>query len=198
MLANSTSRSGSERWHVSLDGDDIAESLKAADEAVFEADSLPLVEVQGAEVLEWLPAAEDVVDDDENRVANGKSGFLESDAWDQAVQLGCKVGLSPTGRVAGFDQSDPQPGAPLSGAATFPLAGALAIPRAHPGPTGQMTRRRKAAHVKADLRQQDLGGPAADPRNRIQQGDQRRKRAHSLPDLLAGSPDPGVQVIDVC
>src|SRR5205085_960495 len=99
MLANSTSRSGSERWHVSLDGDDIAESLKAADEAVFEADSVPLVEVQGAEVLEWLPAAEDVVDDDENRVANGKSGFLESDAWDQAVQLGCKVGLSPTGRV---------------------------------------------------------------------------------------------------
>src|SRR6059036_37984 len=91
------------------------------------------------------------------------SRLLETDAGNQAMELGCEVGLSSTAGVGGLGHGYPQPGAPLAGPSALAFAGAFPIPRTQAGPTDQVARRREPTQVEPDLRQQHFGCPAVTP-----------------------------------
>ena len=68
-----------------------------------------------------------------------------------------------------FNQGLAQPSIPLTRLAAEVFASALVIARTDANPGGEMLGIGKARHIRADLRQEDLGESLIDPRNRIQE-----------------------------
>src|SRR6202022_4408907 len=102
-------------------------------------------------------AAEQVVDDDQDGVAESDGGLLLAAAGGEPTVLRSQVGASAsTERMGGFDQSCPQPDVAFASPATLALAGALLVARAHPRPGRQVGGTWKATHVGPDLGHQDL------------------------------------------
>jgi hypothetical protein len=92
-----------------------------------------LVEVLDAEVMIHLAAAEEVVDDDKDRVAESDSCLLLAAAGGEPTVLRSEVGAPASAeRVGGFNQSRTQLDVAFASPATLALAGALQVARAHP------------------------------------------------------------------
>src|SRR3712207_2811055 len=93
-----------------LDGDLVAELLKAGDEATFQGVPVAAVEVVAAEVAEGGAVLEEVVGVDEDRVGDGDGGPLLPASGGEAMVLGAEVGVpSAAGPGSSFDQGRPQP-----------------------------------------------------------------------------------------
>src|SRR5437773_11101397 len=105
-----------------FEGDFGAEGFEALDQASFQRGSVTVIEVEEAEILERLLPGEHVRNDDEDRVTNGDGGFLQADAGNETVQLGCQIGLAMAGGMGCFGQADPQPGTPLACSSARPPA----------------------------------------------------------------------------
>ena len=97
-------------------------------------------------------------------------------------------GLGPGGRPGTLNEQGLQPRVALAGARRVALAGTLVAPRAEAGPGDQVTTRREAAHVGADLGDNALAGELAHPGNGLHQAYGLAKgleaRLHLLVDLV--------------
>src|SRR6516225_11391291 len=94
-----------------------------------------------------------------------------------------------------FDEDLPQPAIPLPSLATQALATTFVVARTHPGPGGEMLGAGETAHIGADLRDENLGRPLTDPRNRIEEGDGFLVRRQSLVNFCTKARDRLVQVL---
>src|SRR5207248_899136 len=71
--------------------------------------------------------------------------------------------LGAAGRLGGRHQRPPQPAVAVPGFAAAPLACALVVTRAAPGPGGQVRRRGEAVQVHPEFRDYKLSDPPAPP-----------------------------------
>src|SRR5687768_13862470 len=71
---------------------------------------------------------------------------------------------------------------------------AFVIAWTHPSPGGQVPVTREAAHIRANLRNDDLSRSLAHTRNLLDLLDRQRKRAAHFFDLFVETPDPFIQV----
>jgi hypothetical protein len=91
-----------------FESDLVAEVLDALDEPVLQALAATLVEVLDPEVLVDLAAAEEVVHDDEDGVAESNRGLLLAAPGGEPTILGSEVRApATTERMGRFDQSRP-------------------------------------------------------------------------------------------
>src|SRR5206468_8592966 len=98
--------------------------------------------------------------------------------------------LRTAGGPAGFDQGLAEPGIAFAGACAPSFASTLFIGGANSSPGCQVAYRRKVGQeVSAHLRNHDLSGPCAHPRNSVETFDLIGKRAPHLPHCGIASPD---------
>ena len=93
--------------------------------------------------------------------------------------------------VRTFDEDRPQPLVALTGPPTLALARTLIVPRADLGPGAEVLGRGKPRHIDADFRDQVLGRPLTDARDRVEERNdlgertaQRLKLGFTLGDTL--------------
>src|SRR3982750_2218022 len=125
------------------------------------------VEVAGAEVPVGGAVLEHVVGRGQDRGGDGAHRLLRAAAGAQAVAPGLEVArLLAAGRPGALDEGGLQPGRALAQAGGAALAGAPVVPRARPGPGDEVAGGREAAHVGADLGDDDPGRERADAGDR--------------------------------
>src|SRR5487761_1363674 len=106
----------------------------------------------GAEVGEaGGGVGQQVVDDDQDGVADGDQGALFAAAAGEPVVAGAQEGLGPGGADAGLAEGAGDPGAALAGGPWLVLAGGLPGPGRVLGPRDQVAGGGEAGHVHADL-----------------------------------------------
>jgi hypothetical protein len=81
------------------------------------------------------------------------------------------------------DEDRPEPLVTFAGPPTLALAGTLIVARADLGPGAEMLGRGKPRHVDADFRDQVLGRPLTDARDRVEERDDLGERAAQHLDL---------------
>ena len=112
-----------------------------------------------------VPGLQHLVDDPQQRVAHRHRRPLPAPPRRQPPVLRAQVRpLAPARRVRRLDQGHPQPPAPLGRLAAATLAGALVVPRAHPGPARQVARRRELPHLRAQPPRRRPRPPGGRPR----------------------------------
>src|SRR4029453_17885892 len=95
---------------------------------------------------------EDVIDRGEDRCGDGANGFLWPAPGLQAEELGSVVAVFRAfGGPGALHEHRLEPGRPLAQARGLALSSTFVLPRAQPGPGDEMTCRREATHVEADL-----------------------------------------------
>src|SRR3954452_7565400 len=99
----------------------------------------------------------------------GADGLLGSAAVAQALELSLKVAALFAGAgPSALDQRGLEPRRALAQPGGASLAGALVVARAEPGPGDQVAGGREAAHVDADLGDDDLRGQVTKAGDRAQ------------------------------
>ena len=157
---------------------------------------LPLLQRDRSEFGVRLPIGEDVITDAEDRMSDRHNRLLVTPMPHNSAVLGRqgRIGF-PDRRQSGFGERDPKPPVPLPGLAGLVLSGTFVVAGTQPRPGGQVPRRREAAHVWPDFRNQNLGRAAVHPGNGVQQGDRLIERGDRLPDLLAEGFDLVLQIV---
>src|SRR5688572_18151883 len=152
-----------------LEIDLVAEGFELLDAAASDAVGVALERIVRAEILVLGAVLEEVVDDDEDGVADGDDGaLLPAPGHELAVVRG-EVGVTGArGGPGGFGEGTAQPGTALAGAGLPALAGTDVLAGADAGPGGSMAVGREAGHVGPELGQDNLGGPQADAGDRLQ------------------------------
>src|SRR5438874_3614975 len=98
-------------------------------------------------------ALDEVIGDDQDRMADSHDGFLLADARGQAMILSRQVGaFAAGGGVSGLVEQDTQRTIAAPRPAGAPFAGTFVVARGNPGPGSKVTGRFKAAHIEANLR----------------------------------------------
>ena len=148
------------------EGDAVAEVVELADEVVASFVGVGAAgEPVAAEVVVVAVVGEQVPADDEDRVADGDGGFACGRCAGGAASTGrrgrCRgCATAATAHWLRISPSHRLPWLVLPGSA---FAAGDVVPRAHPGPRGEVRGGREAGHVDADLGDDALGGPFADP-----------------------------------
>src|SRR6185312_2935272 len=130
--------------------------------AVFEV-LRPEIAIRGAVLQHVVDGSEDGGGDSDDRLPGSSP---RPDAQELGVQVG---GLGPGGRPGTLNEQGLEPRIALAGARRAALAGTLVAPRAEAGPGDQVTARREAAHVGADLGDDALAGELAHPGDGLHQ-----------------------------
>src|SRR4051795_7147399 len=177
-----------------LEDDVVAEALQLADRAAGDLLGLPALEEVGAEVGVELAAGQQRVNDLQLRVRDGDDGTLMATSATDSPVLGLQVAVLAGRAQRGLHQRGAQPRAALGRASVLAVARTFVVARAQPGPRGQVTAARKAAHVGADLGDHDLGRAPLDPRDAQQPGHRGLGRLHGGHDALVGLSDRFVEV----
>ena len=114
------------------------------------------------------------------------------------MELGLEVAaLFARGGPGTLDQGGLEPERPLAHAGGAPLAGALVILGTQTGPGDQVPLGREAAHVTADLGEDDAGAQIADTGNGVQQLDGGAKGFDIGVDLPIDLADGAVDGVDL-
>ena len=104
-------------------------------EAAFNGLAVFAVEVEATEIGVCRTAMEEVIDDDEDTVADGHDCLLPAASDDESAVLGSKIAiLRAARRVGGLDKRAAQPWICLAGATTVPLSSTLIIAWTHTRP----------------------------------------------------------------
>src|SRR5215831_11197052 len=149
-----------------------SQALQASD--MMADDVLPVLRIEV--LLPQLPVGDFVTDD--------KVGGLQKTVRDHH---GCPLLAFPTSkpakfgpeiclfgvahRMGTFDEECPEPLVAFAGPPTLTLASTLIVPWAELGPGTEMLGRGKPRHLDADFRDQVLGRPLTDPRDRVEERD---------------------------
>lgn len=129
-----------------------------------------LVEVVGTEVAVGFTPGEHIVGNNEDGMGQGDLRFLGATPRRYPAVLCADIRLlAARSRMGGFDQGLTEPRASLPRPSPLAFAGALVITGAEARSRREMARAWEAAHVGADLRDEDLGDTAAHARDRVQQ-----------------------------
>ena len=124
------------------------------------------IEVISTKFTVRLLILQDMVHDDENRVADGHDRSLFPSSSGKPPVSGGKVGvLRVTYRPGGFGQGRLHPFVSFSGTTAFSLPRTLVIARTYSGPGCEVLRAGKLSHIHPDLRNQLFCGSAADTGN---------------------------------
>ena len=157
----------------------------------------PSGEVVGAEILVRDVASEHVPDGSQEGVLDGADGFLRTlPRLHAVIQRVVVAALGAARRPRGFVQRGAQPVVRLAGGGSVPFACTLVRAGTDAGPRGQMAGGRETRHVRADLRQDRLGGAGRDARRRAEQRVGVGDRREGLRDLDIERRDLLPQVID--
>src|SRR3954466_7701776 len=128
----------------------------------------------------------------------GADGLLGSAAVAQALELSLKVAALFAGAgPSALDQRGLEPRRPFAQAGGAALAGALVVAGAEPSPGDQVAGGREAAHVDADLGDDDLRGQVTEAGDRAQQPDRLTKRVEIAVHLLVDLGNGDLQGIDL-
>ena len=101
------------------------------------------------------------------------------------------------GSMGGLVQGRTQGLIALPGLARMTLTRTFIIAGSHPRPSRQMVRAGKAAHIRANFRDNDLSSGPPDPRDRIQQNHRFRKRAAVVLNFLVEVGNRFIQAVDL-
>src|SRR3972149_31466 len=135
-----------------LHGNPLTEVFQLANQVTDARLGIAAGEIIPAQVLVADPLGQQVVRDDQDRMCYRADRLLVTPAGADPVILRPKVAiLAPASGQGSFRQPYAEPAVSLPCLPALSLAGALIIPGAHPRPTGQVARRRKAAPVCARL-----------------------------------------------
>ena len=147
------------------EGDCVAEVLELFNEAVLATVGVAAAgEVVAAEVVVVGVVGEEVPGDDQDGVADGDGGLLLADPSGEPPELGGEVGVARAGGRPGALVEDlAEPPVALVGLSRTAFAAGDVVAWAQPGPRGKMAGGREPGHVRADLGDDALGGPLADP-----------------------------------
>src|SRR5262249_40131748 len=124
--------------------------------AVITDESVPVqpIEVVTARVAVRHAMAQDVPHRDEDRVGDGRDGFLVPAPASHAVILRCQIAVPGAhGTSCTLDQGGAQPAVAFPALARFALASAFVVAGTDARPGGRLGRGRKATHVGLELGQ---------------------------------------------
>jgi len=119
-----------------LQVDLVAQAFEPSHEVLLDHLPIVFVEVVAAQVLIGAAVAQEMIDDDQDTMANGDRRALGSAARSDAAVLGREVGvLAVSGGVGSLDQEPTRVGIAFTCLAAEPLARTFMIARAdaHPG-----------------------------------------------------------------
>ena len=154
----------------------IAEPFDLAGEALGFGLGGSMVEVGDAEILVEGSILEHVIDRSQDRGRDGADRFLRAAPGSQAQELRLVVAVvRPLGGPGALNQHGLQPRGALAQSGALALAGALVLAATEARPGDQMAGRGKAAHVRADLREDSERRQLSDPRDRGEELDQAGK-----------------------
>src|SRR5262249_14759568 len=105
-----------------------AQVAKTLDESVGNTFLVALVEVCLAKILVDTAGAQDVENDDQNRMGNGDRSALAPASCCEAAELSSEIGVGLGGGMGGFDQRATQSRAAASGAPVEAFAAAFVVP----------------------------------------------------------------------
>src|SRR5213593_869141 len=170
--------SSSRGCRVGCDLNGVAQVFELTDRSLAGVGSLAVRKIVEAEVVVGCPLGEEVEGDDENLMAHGNHGTLASKPATEPLEFSPQIALLRTaGGPAGFDQGLAEPGIAFAGACAPSFASTLFIGGANSSPGCQVAYRRKVGQeVSAHLRNHDLSGPCAHPRNSVETFDLIAKR----------------------
>src|SRR5215212_6543931 len=138
------------------EGDIEAELMEFFGEAGGQALLVGALEVIGPKIAVIDAFLEHDVDGGEHGRGYRDDSLLGAAAGSEPVEQRLRIaGLDAHGRPGALDQQGLEPGCAMAHPRGAALACALVVAGAQAGPGNQMGRGRKAAHVKADLRQDD-------------------------------------------
>src|SRR5579859_2694744 len=145
--------SSSERLNVH----GISQVFEAPDEALCLCGLGAAVEMVTTEVLIGGSVLEHVIGGGKNGGGNGADGLLRSATALDAQELGLRIAsLFVFGRPAALDEGGLKPLRTFAQAARSTFAGTLVVARTQAGPGQQVPCCREAAHVEADLGNDDF------------------------------------------
>src|ERR1700745_4453027 len=131
------------------------------------------VEVVGAKVAMRCAGLHHVVDGGEERSSHSADRLLRPAPGAQAMELRAVVAvLGAFGGPGTLHEHGLEPRGAFAQARRFAFAGTLVVAGAQPGPGDEVSSRRKAAHVRADLAQDGGRRPKADAGDCAQASDQ--------------------------
>src|SRR5438094_281616 len=129
-------------------------------------------------------------------MADGNQGAFLASSGRQPFVLGGEIGVLGFRRDLGnFDEDLPQPAIAFARLPTQALPSTLVVPWTHPRPRGEMLGAGETAHIGASLRDEALGCPLPDPRDRIQEGNGLLLRRPPLVNFPTDARDRLVQVL---
>src|SRR3954462_5909952 len=151
-----------------------------------------------AEILIEGAVAKHVIGGGQDGSCYGADGLLGSAAVAQALELSLKVAaLFACAGPGALHQRGLEPRRALAQPGGAALAGALVVAGTEPGPGDQVAGGREAAHVDADLGDDDLRGQVTDAGDGAQQPDRLTERVEIAVHLLVDLGDGGLQGIDL-
>src|SRR3954465_14295488 len=151
-----------------------------------------------AEILVDGAVAKHVIGSGQDGRCYGADGLLGSAAVAQALELSLKVAaLFACAGPGALHQRGLEPRRALAQPGGAALAGALVVAGTEPGPGDQVAGGREAAHVDADLGDDDLRGQVTDAGDRAQQPDRLTKRVEIAVHLLVDLGNGDLQGIDL-
>src|SRR5215471_18321591 len=132
-------------------------------------------------LLPQLPVGHFVTDDKvsglQNTVRDHHGCPLLAFPTGKPAKFGPEICLFGVARRMGtFDEECPEPLVAFAGPPTLALASTLIVPRAELGPGAEMLRGGKPGHLDPNFCDEILGCPLTDAGNRVQEGDDLRKR----------------------
>src|SRR3954467_795434 len=155
---------------------------------------------RGASKMGWAKiliegaVAKHVIGSGQDGSRYGADGLLGSAAVAQALELSLKVAALFAGAGPGaLHQRGLEPRRPFAQPGGASLAGALVVARAEPGPGDQVAGGREAAHVGADLGDDDLRGQVTEAGDGAQQPDRLTERVEIAVHLLVDLGEGGLQ-----
>src|SRR5262249_44930046 len=141
---------------------------------------------------------EEVIRDGQDGVAERDGRFLLAAPRDEPVVLRSEIGVTgSTARVRGFDEGGPEPGITLARLAALTFPGTLIIARTHASPRGEMGRGWESGHIRANLRDHDLGDASTDAWDGVEAVEGVVKRAHPLLHFGVQLLDEFVQAVEM-
>ena len=182
-----------------LKHDRVPEPLEAADQVALDRLAVALGDVVGAALLvDAGRVVQQVVDDAQDRVANGDGGPLLAPSRRQASVLRLERGpLGAAGCLGRLGERSTQPRTALPRLAAALLAGTLVVARTHPRPRREVVSRREPLHVRADLGDQHFGRPLPDAGDGVQSRHRRGEGLGPGGDLRADLRDALIQEVEV-
>src|SRR5215211_473239 len=181
-----------------LEGDVVAEGLELGDGSLAGTVGVAADEVVAAQVGIATVVGQQVPGDHQDRVADGEGGLLLANAPGQPPELGRQVGVTGSRRSPGaLDEDLTEPAVPLAGPAGSALAAGHVVAGAASRPGGQVGGAGEHRHVDPDLGDDALGGPLADPGDRVEAVTGPRERGDDPVDLRVELGDGPLQLLDV-